>query len=916
MPARSRHPQSLGVRAVARFSVLIAAAFLVACGGSGSGDGPAPPPPPPPPQPPAPEPNRAPSITVSSTASVRENEAGAVITSVQTSDAEGDTVTVTVDDDRFEVSDGNLRLTENHALDHEATPSVEVTITASDGEASTTAEIMISVTDVDEPLVIHGAMVEGQRHQVYLLPSAREPLREGLVRIINHSSWAGEVRIYPTDDSGRRFDTLTLEMEANRTVHLSSMDLESGNPGRGLAGGTGAGQGDWRLELTSDLDIEVLAYIRASDGFLAPVHDVAPSTGNLHRVVTFNPASDDDQVSRLRLINVGDAEAVVRVRGTDDAGMPGQSEVRLRIGAGAARSVTAQELESGGAGIEGMLGNGSGKWRLAVESDRPIVAMNLLDSSMGRLSNLSTAPQPENGVHRVPFFLAAGDTMGHEGIVRVVNRSRRSGEVRIEASDDTGMDRQPVTLAIGANEAVNFNSEDLERGGRNGLSMGTGSGQGNWRLELTSDLDIDVLAYVRASDGFLAPIHDVAPSTGNVYRVATFNPDDVPDQVSRLRLINAGAAPAAVAIKGIDERGESTGAAIEVMVSTSAARELTAAELGLGDGPGGWQLVVESVEPLMVMSLMEDPTGQLANLSTIRPRVDPVLTEDQFEETVLGNAEGIDVSVVDGQGFEPGDHGQRITDIFLDNSDRASLVQIGGACAYELHDVVLRGPNMCGYIRHVLKHDEGIFFTATDHSPLYSPGQRDWFVRNGRPFIKTAPSFARWLRQANVLMVNSLENATCAFTADDLCDIPVYCDDFDSRASEQDGWVPPCGEIDDYVAHSGEGLEKVVFVGAINSAGRASGAIRAHGVFAPHAIYVESPNGTTSQATPVLAAYAANLAFSNPKWGAARVKRELMKLAREETIDYRTGALDSNNRRITELRVVKVIRPEFAPTRR
>ncbi|MYH32586.1 MAG: hypothetical protein F4013_10760 [Gammaproteobacteria bacterium] len=845
-----------------------------------------------------------------------ENEAGAVITSVETTDADGDTVTVTVDDDRFEVSDGNLTLKENHALDHEATPSLDVTITASDGELSTTAEVTISVTDEDETLVIHGVMVEGQRHQVYLLPAASEPLREGLVRIINHSSWAGEVRIYPSDDSGRRFDALTLEMDANRTIHLSSMDLESGNPDQGLAGGAGAGQGDWRLELTSDLDIDVLSYVRASDGFLATVHDVAPGTGILHRVVTFNPASNRDQISRLRLINAGNAEAVVTVRGTDDAGMPGQNEVRLRIGAGAARSVTAQELESGGADIEGMLGNGSGKWRLAVESDRPIVAMNLLESSLGRLANLSTAPRPHNGVHRVPLFLAAGDMMSHEGLVRVVNRSPTSGEVRIEASDNTDMDRQPVTLAIGANEAVDFNSEDLEQGGRKGLSTGTGSGEGDWRLELTSDLEIEVLAYVRASDGFLMPVHDVAPSTGNVYRVLTFNPDDDPDQVSRLRLINDGEEPAAVTIKGIDERGESPGEAVEVMVSAGAAQELEAAELGLGDGSGMWQLVVESVEPLTVMSLMEGPTGLLANLSTTRPRVDPVLTEDHFDETTLGNAEGIDVSVVDGQGFEQGDHGQRITDVFLDNTDNASLVQIGGTCAYELHDVVLRGPNMCGYIRHVLKHDAGIFWTATDHSPLYSPGQRDWFVRNGRPFIKTAPSFARWLRQANVLMITSLENATCAYSADDLCDISVYCDDFDSSASEQDGWVPPCGEIDDYVAHSSEGLDKMVFVGAIDRTDTASGAIRAHGVFAPHAIYVESPNGTTSQATPVLAAYATNLAFSNPKWGAARIKRELMELAREETIDYRPGAIDSNNRSVIERRVVKVIRPEFAPTRR
>ena len=423
---------------------------------------------------------------------------------------------MTVDDDRFEVIDGHLRLKADKSLDYEAAPIVEVTITASDGEDSTTAQVTISVTDVPEMPVIDRPMLEGQRHQVYLFPSASEPLRAGLVRIINHSASAGEVRIHPTDESGWRFNALTLTIGANQTAHFNSMDLESGNPGQGLSGGTGAGQGDWRLVLTSDVDIEVLAYVRAADGYLTPAHGVAPGTGNLHRLATFNPGGDPSLVSRLRLINLAGEEAVVRVRGTDDTGAPGQDEVVLRIDAGAVRSVTAQQLESGSAGIEGMLGDGSGKWRLEVESDRPIVAMSLLESSTGRVANLSAAPvQPQNRVHRVPLFPAAGDPLGRQGLVRVVNRSPRSGEVRVKASDDTDLDRQAVTLAIGASEAVQFSSDDLEQGGRQGLSVGIGAGQGDWRLELTSDLDIEVLAYIRALDGFLTPVHDVAPSTGN-----------------------------------------------------------------------------------------------------------------------------------------------------------------------------------------------------------------------------------------------------------------------------------------------------------------------------------------------------------------------------------------------------------------
>lgn len=58
--------------------------------------------------------------------------------------------------------------------------------------------------------------------------------------------------------------------------HFNSDDLECGNPDRGLQGGTGSGEGRRRLELTSDVDIEVLTYVRQADGFLTSMHDTAP----------------------------------------------------------------------------------------------------------------------------------------------------------------------------------------------------------------------------------------------------------------------------------------------------------------------------------------------------------------------------------------------------------------------------------------------------------------------------------------------------------------------------------------------------------------------------------------------------------------------------------------------------------------
>ena len=110
-------------------------------------------------------------------------------------------------------------------------------------------------------------------------------------------------------------------------------------------------------------------------------------------VPIFNPGSNRRQVSLLRVVNDGDAVATVRVTGVDDAGMP-SGEVRLTVRAGETRTLEAAALEAGDAAFEGALGDGVGKWRLAVASDVPVSVMSLLRSPGGHLTNLSTAARP------------------------------------------------------------------------------------------------------------------------------------------------------------------------------------------------------------------------------------------------------------------------------------------------------------------------------------------------------------------------------------------------------------------------------------------------------------------------------------------------------------------------------------------
>ena len=460
--------------------------------------------------------------------------------------------------------------------------------------------------------------------------------RQGFLRVINHSDEAGEFFVEAVDDSGMRVGPLPLTIGAGAARHFNSDDLESGNAAKGFPVGFGPPSvGSWRLEVSSQLDIEVLSYARTPDGFVTSLHDTAPATDGVHQAVFLNPGGNVDQISRLRLINPGSEDALVTITGTDDLGGT-SAEVVVDVPAGTTREWTSAELETG-AGTEGALGDGEGKWRLAISSDRPVVAMSLIEGPTGNLTNLSTLPRTrgrEAYSHVVPLLPSASDAMGRQGFVRVVNRSAEADEVHIEAFDRSPWEYPPLTLAVGAGEVASFNSDDLELGNPDsGLTGSTGAGDGDWWLELSSDEDGDiaVYAYVRTLDGFLTSMHDLAPEAGGAHRVVFFNPAQNPNQLSVLWLVNPGDAVAEVTITGVDDGGASPGSALRTTVPAGSSRRLTSRELesgeaetttggALGDGKGKWRLRVESDRPIWVMSLLENPTGHVTNLSTATGR--------------------------------------------------------------------------------------------------------------------------------------------------------------------------------------------------------------------------------------------------------------------------------------------------------
>ena len=226
------------------------------------------------------------------------------------------------------------------------------------------------------------------RHALPFLTPGSNLAQQGVVRIVNESSRAGTVEIHAIDDTGERFGPVTLEVGASQSRQFNSRDLEDGNAAKGLSGGIGDGEGNWRLQLETALDIHALAYLRTPDGFLTEMHSVVPQgEDERYHVLFFNPASNRTLASRLRIVNPHPERVAFTIRAIDADGMQGLEPVRFAIPANAVRTFTSSQLES-------RFGDGEGKWRLYVSATKAVSVMNLMVTGSGHITNLSPpAPQ-------------------------------------------------------------------------------------------------------------------------------------------------------------------------------------------------------------------------------------------------------------------------------------------------------------------------------------------------------------------------------------------------------------------------------------------------------------------------------------------------------------------------------------------
>ena len=119
-----------------------------------------------------------------------------------------------------------------------------------------------------------------------------------------------------------------------------------------------------------------------------------PNNGTSTDVYHFNPASNANQISYLRISNTSGISGRVTVSGWNDAGVRAPGTANFVLGAGQSVLLTSAEVENGNAAkLAGAFGDGVGKWRLEITGEFPGMRVQSLNRNYtdGTVTNLTDA---------------------------------------------------------------------------------------------------------------------------------------------------------------------------------------------------------------------------------------------------------------------------------------------------------------------------------------------------------------------------------------------------------------------------------------------------------------------------------------------------------------------------------------------
>ena len=105
------------------------------------------------------------------------------------------------------------------------------------------------------------------------------PNQVSVLRLVNPGLGPATVTIAGRDDPGvPSTGTASVTLPAGTAIEFNSVELENGNPARGLTGSLGNGSGKWQLSITSTASVRVLSMLFDPRGYLTNLSNAALGT--------------------------------------------------------------------------------------------------------------------------------------------------------------------------------------------------------------------------------------------------------------------------------------------------------------------------------------------------------------------------------------------------------------------------------------------------------------------------------------------------------------------------------------------------------------------------------------------------------------------------------------------------------------
>ena len=213
--------------------------------------------------------------------------------------------------------------------------------------------------------------------------------------------------------------------------------------------------------------------------------------------------------SLVFIINNSPRAGTVRIHAIDDTG-DRRGPITLSIDANGGARFHSRDLEQGNpARLSAGVGDGSGNWRLELDSSLNFGALAYIRTSDGFLTGMYDKVPATAGTHHVVFFNPASN-LSKQSRLRLINPGTTGAEVTISARDEAGTCAPggSITLTLPAGDSRILSSSDLESGG-SGFSGSFGDGTGKWRLFVSSSTPIEVMSLLSSASGHLSNLSSV-----------------------------------------------------------------------------------------------------------------------------------------------------------------------------------------------------------------------------------------------------------------------------------------------------------------------------------------------------------------------------------------------------------------------